>query len=292
MARQIWTNGAGDNQFDTAGNWTGASEPGTGDVAVFDGTSTASVTGGLGSTGGASQKYCDIEVHPEYTGDIGTSSVRLVMGYGTNMSFRGSGTIYARQDGTSGVFATDAQTWFVDSPNTSLAADFQDNSADLSANMSLIVLRGHVQCDMKINGILITDTYGSEPAPTLVFDTNGAIGTEISLNAGSISCSIVMGAVADTDMFNVGSATLTMTSSSQLKAASGITINGGIVKVNSSAGITGTVHIKSGTLDMREDARSKTVDKVIIYPNGNYYTHAGITTTTTIDLRETWPTFP
>ena len=63
-ANITWTNGSGDNNWNTLANWSTGNIPGSGDVAVFDGTSTADCIIN------ANVNVAGISINSGYTGTI------------------------------------------------------------------------------------------------------------------------------------------------------------------------------------------------------------------------------
>ena len=76
MAIRIWTDGAADGNFGTAGNWTGAAAPVTGDTIIVSST-TRAITSGMDQTAILSGTFI---VGEKFYGSIGTAASPLKFG--------------------------------------------------------------------------------------------------------------------------------------------------------------------------------------------------------------------
>ncbi len=72
MATRVWTNGGGDGLFTTAGNWSGAAVPTTGDNIIVPKTTSA-----ITCTGMAAAAFGTLEISPECYLPFGTSGTPL-----------------------------------------------------------------------------------------------------------------------------------------------------------------------------------------------------------------------
>jgi len=120
-ANITWTNGAGNNDFNTAGNWSTGTVPGSSDVAIFDGTSNAN------SSVSANVTLGGITVNG-YTGTININSYTFQITSG-NCDFT-SGTI---NEGTLTINTTGSVTF----AGTTFGATVNSVSATLKLNGSI-----------------------------------------------------------------------------------------------------------------------------------------------------------
>lgn len=85
MADKFWQGTTTD--YNTAANWSGAALPGTGDDLHFTGGSQFSVVGITPAT----TAIGSINIHPDYTGSVGTSGSKLIFNSCTDVKFVGGG---------------------------------------------------------------------------------------------------------------------------------------------------------------------------------------------------------
>ena len=93
MATRIWT-GAATTAWGTAGNWSPATVPVTGDDVIFDGRSTVNAVTSLDQTG---VNLLSMTVFPTYTGTIGTPTTAegpLIIECSGTIILEGSGDFY------------------------------------------------------------------------------------------------------------------------------------------------------------------------------------------------------
>jgi hypothetical protein len=96
MATVTWTGGAGDNNWNTGGNWSGGSAPSATDDVIFN-TGASSVTTGPSSA----LAYATVTVTPGYSGSWGTAANTLLFGNITgSVTIAGSGSSYKFGTGT------------------------------------------------------------------------------------------------------------------------------------------------------------------------------------------------
>ena len=90
MATCIWTNGAGDNNYSTSGNWSTGTVPTTSDDVVFSGDYNADVSLGLNQSGVTINDF----TVDGYTGKLGSKTTYLQIDPAGEVNFKGSGLSY------------------------------------------------------------------------------------------------------------------------------------------------------------------------------------------------------
>lgn len=180
-----WDGGGTTNNWSEGANWVGDSAPGTGDVAIFDGTSTKDVTIDTSVT------VSGITIASGYTGTIsgGTGTIDVNGPFsqadGTFTSTTGELQLGGALTFTGGTFNPSTGTVIADTANTSWdvnsSATFYNFTVDLGAGATLTIASGDTivvsEALILRNGVLNTGTIELQKNATQesTFDGGSAV---------------------------------------------------------------------------------------------------------------------
>lgn len=280
MADSIWI--STDGNLNAAGSYSPSGIPGAAGNIAFDGSSDVDVSSGL--TALSAVDLTRIWTQPGYDGDVGASGNPLTTAV-RRLIVQGSGSFwYAQED-----HAT-YNTTMVDSPNQQDAFTLVSTAATLGG---LYCLNGGVDI-LSGAGTIAYFMIGSRSSFSIPLVTvgTGVTVTNLILRSGSLTTKSVLGS---TICVIDGGTLISDASMSGTGWSSVMHIAGGTVQFNSGSGVANAasqIIVSSGTLDMTQDTRAKTIARLILLPGANFLTHDNITVTTLTDLRGTVPILP
>lgn len=276
-----------DGDWGNTASWDSGQVPGGGgvftDTVMFDGTSVVSVSSGLDQTAG--NGILKLITTPEYTGDIGSSGVKLQIEFKISDSrviHRGTGTLYLSSE--AGNFAE----VIIDSTNLV-------NAASLTASFNNVLVKGG-KVTIEAGATLVGDLILLGTTARVNVVAGGGAGPQhVRILAGACTnARTTPGTVGIPDDIVVAGGTLTQTGVIQTETR--VTITGGRMVYTPGVSI-GTekpdIYILGGTLDLSANLQDIDVANVITGPGatvfGNINKSGFGATGVDIDLREDYP---
>ena len=272
MAETVWT-GAVDGDWGNDGNWSGV-EPVTGDDAIFNYTSSTSVTSGVDNDG---VNLASLIIHEGYQGDIASTGSPLII-TADLVEHRGSGTLYYKNGSTAFPAITDV--FRMNSNN-------QANAVELDGQIGQIeLIKGNGLTKATLNAATILVSFRSDQANDVIFTMAKTSDTPFLLMGG--------GRVFCNDDLEATTTGLVVTAGRFTSLSSATVTNvwqtGGTIAWKSSAGIAGTVYAIGGLFDLSQDGRAKTINELHKFPGADVRLNNAITITTLNNLDETTDT--
>lgn len=275
MADSIWI--STDGNLNAAGSYSPSGVPIAAGNIVFDGSSNVDVSTGLTGLTGVDLRR--IWTQPDYEGDIGASGNPLTTA-AVRFIVQGSGSVWYAQETYSG----GTPVIVVDSPNqqdafslvsTAGAYDLYCQNGGVEILPGAGVL-GYLGVASRQSHLLPNVTIGTGFSCSYYVQKSGYVTSKSKL--GDTSCVIDGGIFVYDASATGGWGTV-------------INIAGGTMIYNS-AGSGSYIIVSSGTLDMSQDSRAKTISLLVLLPGANFITHNNITVTSLIDLRGIVPVLP
>lgn len=250
-ADRTWNGSAGDNNFQTAGNWSGGVAPVTGDTAIFN-SGSISVLAGLSNAG---VNLANIFVTNGYTGKIGVDQANplIVACSGAVVLCPGSGgDVYLNSGGSNPLVSVYVRPY---------------NYAALIYLMGTITAALLKAGNVKLYSGTFTDVWAEaeDQAQTyLTVENVGATVTRFYANGGSVSQSGATAAMTTLDTSR-DTVTITRGTAPTIKVRSGAT-----VYYNTPDGGSGpAVEVMPGArFDVSQDPIAKTIASCILHDNG------------------------
>jgi hypothetical protein len=269
-----------DGNLNATTSWSPSGLPIAGDSWFFDGSSKYDVSSGLQAF--AAIEPAKIRIQSPYEGNIGADGNFLRVPV-RRLIHQGSGSLFYEYVL---VFNFDSYI-LIDSPNLQDAFTFYNPASP--SNVRMLIRRGRAKlldAGGSIAQLIVCSRDGLGPFVTIganygavayYHQTSGEVTTKSDLGISTGDCIVDGGTLiydaASTDAWNR------------------IVVAGGRVIYNGTGTLTECI-IDSGTLDMTQDSRAKTISALTIMPGSNFYTHENISVTKLIDLRENIPTLP
>jgi hypothetical protein len=276
MADSRWVSTSGD--LNSAASWSPLL-PTTGGSWFFDGSSQQDVLSNLAAFSAIDTDK--IRVQAAFQGGIGADGNALFVPV-RSFIHQGTGSVFYKYNSPAALFGY----FLIDSPNLQDAFTWTANG---STNCSVFVRSG---------GVRFLD--GSGPLRRLVVGSLSSIGptVEIGSSFGSVTYyHQSTGFVTTKSDLGISTGDCIIDGGLLIYHAEGtdawnrIVVAGGTVQYNGTGNLTECI-IQSGTLDMTQDSRIKTIDTLIIMPGGSFLTHDNITVGKKIDLRDSLPILP
>ena len=268
MATPIWISNDGD--WNNTASWSTGSVPVSTDTAVFDGVnSVVSVTGGLNQTG---IDLANLQISPEYTGDIGLTGNPLQLDTDA-VIHRGTGTLHYKGDG--GVSQIR-----VDSTNLIDAAVLSGTASTWQVH----VKKGRVTCTdtMATSGSIFSIIAMSDKSIVIIEKNGAELATGIIVNAGFVENNRGVSAADSIILVNGG------TYVHEDGAVRNLHVLGGVAEWNANETLTSAI-VEAGLLDFTRSGNEKTVTLLTILPGAEVFTTSQTTIAATVDYRKEIP---
>jgi hypothetical protein len=195
---------------------------------------------------------------------------------------QGSGSVYYTYQTPLGLY----NYFLIDSPNQQDAFTFAANG---NTKCSIFVRRGAANLlggAGPLERLFVGGSFGVGPYVTIGANFGGV--TYYYQSGGTVTTKSDLGISTGDCIVDGGTLVYDATSTD---AWNRIVLTGGLMQYNGTGTLTEGL-VLSGTLDMTQDSRAKTITTLIIGPGGNFHTHDDITVTNLIDLRLPVPVFP
>lgn len=275
MADKRWVSTTGD--FSAAASYSPSGVPAVNDSIYADGSSQVDMLSGL--TVFTAQNIARMWLQPPYQGDAGATGNPL------NAQIRwlihqGTGSVHFAQRVNS-----QGQTHIVvDSPNQQDAFELKSvaNTCYLECvNGGVTILDGAGA----LGGILVGSRTGIGPFVTI---GTGVTAVNFRLSSGIVTTKSPVGTAAGGCVIDGGTLIYDALGTTLWNR---LDVTGGTVIYNGNANLSEAI-VSSGTLDMTQDSRAKTIAVLILMPGANYLAHDNITAAVKIDLRDSYPILP
>ncbi len=269
MATNIWQGTTGN--WDTGANWSLTVKPVTGDFVIFDGDiSQQSVTSGQDNEGAV--LLSGLWSQPSYRGSVGTSSLRLVVGFQADkqLVWRGAGSLHLTSDA-----------------NVRVVCD----SANLLDAVSLYGLEDEIIC--KRGKVIVTATHAANVGHLRVI---GGIVELLENGAFDILRSwLVSGEVINNRPIDTGGAEWVVsgglwTQSTNGSTSNALTLTGGRVVWNTGTTLA-VAEQYGGFLDFADTGEEKTLGKLTIF-GGDFRLSTQTANAGFHDFRPDYPDIP
>lgn len=245
MATTVWNNGAATGDLNTAGNWSNGI-PGAGDIAIFNGTESASVTSSAAAL--TALTLAEVRVEAGYSGNLGDAGTPLELS-ATKFSFYGSGKLFFNNGSTGTTLDLIIET-------PSGAVQLGDNAGGLGiTRISLLACR---QATLLSTLDTTTDLFISPGVSVDIQGANTITNAHVSAGA-TVTCRATI-----TNLFNGGA---TWTQMSDGLAITNMYLHAGsMVKYLGITTIAYAVVHPGATLDFTGDTREKTLTLLRSFP--------------------------
>lgn len=279
VADSRWVSTTGD--LSAAASYSPSGVPVANGSIYFDGSSQFDVVSGLTAFTGID--LTRIWTQAPYQGNIGANGNPLLTGV-KYLIHNGSGSLILRLEDHA--LHTDI---IVDSPNIQDAFRLE-NSA--SALLNVYLLRGGSSisgtiaaidnlyvCPSALSQQLNVTIDATFTSQTRYYQNGGLVTTTVPLGTASGDC-VVSGGLLIYDLSATG--------------AWGriIVTSGGRFEYDGTGALSRCLVESGGVLDMLQDSRAKTITSLVLMPGSTFLTHANITVTTLVDLRDSYPILP
>jgi hypothetical protein len=255
MADKIWTNGAADNDYSNAANWSSTGVPTAGDIVRLTPQFTGNITAGLDQSAVALNGFY---VESGYSGTIATSTASLQIN-STTIEFSGSGQAFLTIDPTSTASAN-VQVFGTASVGTGQYGLYlsHTSTADNQAIGVLNIAGGSVGIASIHGSTIVVTTVRITGGTARVQVGQGATVTTWDQNAGNGEIRQSVATV------NVDGGTLTTREASTITT---MTVGAGTVYPEATGNVT-TMNINGGLVDATNSGASRTFATVNLRPGG------------------------
>lgn len=266
MADSRWVSTSGD--LNAAASYAPSGVPADTGSLYFDGSSNQSVVSGLTAFSGYANGITRLWTQSPYLGDVGANGNSLVAAI-KYLIHNGSGSFYH-----SHLSAWPKSYIVVNSPNQHDAFILSGTDGAGGVDLTVAVLQGHAEVltdNTIVLGTLLVGGAGVQYPSVEIGVINAC--NSYRQTSGFVTTKTGLGTSTDRALIDGGTLIYDSTATS---GWANVEVAGGLFEYNG----TGTMAfciVSSGTLDMNQDSRAKTITKLILMPGANFLTHDNIT---------------
>lgn len=259
MAVNYWVS-TGDEDWDTAGNWSEGSVPATTDDVVFDGNKSNISVAGLATTNTPQS----ITVYRNYTGSIGSSGASVSMSEGSphtlnRISFESA---TGKAWFTIGENVTCSEVICKSRNKASDAFNINTTSTGVITRLTVISGKTVVQTGCDLAAIVVGRLGAGDGDADVEVESGVSPSTnlDVDMSSGRLSSQSTLRTVIQSGgVATISGSSVTVTT---------LNLFGGVFTFSSDNGTLTTSKVFGGTLDLSQSGVPRTITTISVYPGG------------------------